>query len=44
MSEVEFWRCTPRKLYALMEVHNDLQGGSGAGKKKPISGFIDQVL
>lgn len=21
MSEEEFWRCTPRKLYAMLEVH-----------------------
>jgi len=42
MSEKEFWRCSPRKLYALLDVHSEIHGGEK--KKKPKMGFIDQVL
>jgi hypothetical protein len=42
MSEKEFWRCSPRKLYALLDVHMEMM--IGKKKKKPKMGFIDQVL
>jgi hypothetical protein len=47
MTEREFWRCVPRKLYALMDVHTGLHGGGKSGgekKEKPEMGYIDQVL
>lgn len=34
MSEAEFWRCTPRKLFALAEVHLKVHSGEGQ-KEKP---------
>jgi len=42
MPEKEFWHCSPRKLYALLDVHMEMAIGSK--KKKPKTGFIDQVL
>jgi len=42
MPEREFWRCSPRKLYALLDVHTEMVGGGK--KKKPKMGFIDQVI
>jgi hypothetical protein len=42
MAEQEFWRCTPRKLWALLDVHSDLHGGEQ--KEKIQMGYIDQVL
>jgi hypothetical protein len=28
MTEQEFWQCTPRKLFALLEVHGEITGKS----------------
>ena len=43
MSEKEFWRCSPRKLYALLDVHMEMMIGKKK-KEKSKMGFIDQVL
>jgi hypothetical protein len=42
MPEWGFWQCTPRKMYALLDVHTEMMNGKK--KKKPNMGFIDQVL
>lgn len=48
MSEKEFWRCTPRKLWSLTNVHvktHDPDGkGSDSNHTGAQTGFIDQVL
>jgi hypothetical protein len=28
MTEEEFWKCTPRKLFALLEVHDEVNGSA----------------
>ncbi|WP_353928758.1 hypothetical protein [Desulfofundulus kuznetsovii] len=45
MSEEEFWRCTPRKLHALLEVHARIN--SPDSKDKPLAGqpaTLDDLL
>ncbi|WP_327866268.1 hypothetical protein [Aneurinibacillus aneurinilyticus] len=44
MEERTFWRCTPRKLLALLEVHRRVNGGEDRVKDQVRKGFIDQVL
>jgi len=41
MSENEFWRCTPRKLFALYDVYKDV---NGIKSEKEESGYIDDIL
>lgn len=43
MNESEFWRCTPRKLFALLQVHNKRFEGE-IDQQQTQRGFIDQVL
>jgi hypothetical protein len=40
MSDQEFWRCLPRKFYALLRVH---QKRYEKTNEEPV-GYIDQVL
>lgn len=46
-SEKAFWRMTPRKLTALIMVHNELNNpreeGEGSTSKKEEYAYIDQV-
>lgn len=35
MSEQEFWKCTPRKLFALTDVHVKLNSPEKQKKEKP---------
>jgi len=45
MTEQIFWQCTPRKLWALINVHIRTMSDSKNTTKKPTKmGFIDQVL
>jgi hypothetical protein len=45
MSEKEFWRCTPRKLFALWNVHKKVNGLDTKTTKKEENKevFIDQL-
>ncbi|WP_084177459.1 hypothetical protein [Geobacillus vulcani] len=42
MNEKDFWRCTPRKFFALCDVHRKMHGTSE--QEETQTGFIDQVL
>lgn len=42
--EAAFWRMTPRKLKALIDVHVMINNPEEGKKKNSASGFIDQVL
>jgi hypothetical protein len=47
MSEEKFWRCSPRKLWALTKVHVKIQNpdGEGSGSDTGVRKvYIDQVL
>lgn len=33
MTEEEFWKCTPRKLFALLKIHGEVLGESGEKDK-----------
>ncbi|MGF6356761.1 hypothetical protein ABIE27_004685 [Paenibacillus sp. 4624] len=47
MTEVEFWRCTVRKLFALWEIHVRVNGlDQHENEKKPTAppGYIDQFI
>ncbi len=43
MSDKTFWGCTPRKLFALLEVHEVYRNNKGLNEEEP-HGFIDQIL
>jgi hypothetical protein len=42
MSEREFWRCSPRKLIALFEVHKRVNGVKEEDKEQKV--YIDQIF
>jgi len=45
MPEQAFWKCTPRKLIALIDVHVKINGGDSKKEKaQPKQGFIDHVI
>lgn len=44
MSEAKFWKTTPRKFKALVNVHIKFQEGGKKGSKKSAPGYIDQVI
>lgn len=44
MTEKEFWRCYPRKFFALLEAHKKYMGIESKEDEKPKRGFIDQIL
>jgi len=44
MSEKEFWRCTLKKLYALWNVHKQVNGLEVRENKKDDRAYIDQIL
>ncbi len=45
MSEAVFWRCTPRKLFALWDVHKKYHGlEDGADQDKASTSYIDQFI
>jgi hypothetical protein len=41
MSEDEFWRCTPRKLMVLYDVHKQVKGIETQEEEKEV--FADQI-
>ncbi|WP_278320359.1 hypothetical protein [Clostridium sp. USBA 49] len=41
MSERVFWKCTPRKLMALFEVHKQVQGIETQEEEKEV--YADQI-
>jgi hypothetical protein len=43
MDEKNFWRCTPRKFFALCDVHRKIHGINGEQEETQM-GYIDQVL
>jgi hypothetical protein len=43
MSIIEFWKCTPKKLQKLVDMHIELNSASTKSQNKPESGFIDQI-
>lgn len=44
MSEAVFWRCTPRKLLALWDVHKKVNGlDKMSGNDQPEEVFIDEL-
>lgn len=34
MSEDEFWKCTPRKLFTLLKIHDEVKGTAEEEKDK----------
>jgi len=44
MSEAEFWRCTPRKLFALAEVHIEAHSVKEQEKKEPERLTLKELL
>jgi hypothetical protein len=40
MSEEEFWKCTPRKLFAIWEVHKKV---NGIKSEKEEMAYIDEI-
>jgi hypothetical protein len=47
MTEQEFWKCTPRKLNAMLKIYAELKEaeyGSGADNSKPNPAYIDQIF
>lgn len=44
MPEEKFWKCTPRKLAALMDMYNKLNGGGNSEDTKKQVRFIDEVM
>jgi hypothetical protein len=43
MDEKNFWRCTPRKFFALLDVHKKVNRIEGE-QEEAQTGYIDQVL
>lgn len=41
MSEIEFWKCTPRKLMALYDVHKQVKGIETQEEEQEV--FADQI-
>ncbi|WP_413373290.1 hypothetical protein [Paenibacillus taichungensis] len=45
MTDQEFWRCTPRKLFGLWEVHMRVNGLDKENEKPSAPpGYIDQFI
>lgn len=44
MTPIQFWRSTPRKLDALMNVHIDLNKAKEQNNSGTPTGFIDQAF
>ncbi|MGF7046402.1 hypothetical protein J2T13_000878 [Paenibacillus sp. DS2015] len=46
MSEAGFWRCTPKKLFALLEIHQKVNGLGEAETEEPThsAAYIDQFI
>lgn len=41
MTENEFWRCTPKKLFALWDIYKETKG---INNKEENEGFIDDIM
>lgn len=39
-----FWRCTPRKLNTLVNVHMEITNGKSNKEASVVTGFIDDIL
>ncbi|WP_432408640.1 hypothetical protein [Wukongibacter sp. M2B1] len=44
MTETEFWRCTPRKLFSLWEIHKEVNQLNKSNKDNTKEGYIDDVI
>lgn len=45
MTEEEFWKCTPRKLFSLLTIHGEVSGQSdGQGKIKDSQQALKQFM
>lgn len=47
MTEEEFYKATPRKLFKLAEIHREISNPKGidtkSNKSKPVEKYIDQL-